>query len=62
MNPTVSAVMDKVFAGLDAGLERGAMIDEARALEAQGMTPEQVLEKLNVQRQADHQALGDALK
>ena len=58
----VSEVLNWAFAALDAGLERSAMIDEARALEAQGMTPEQVMTALNDKRKAAHQDLGDALK
>lgn len=58
----VSEVLTYAFAALDTGIERKAMIDEARALEEQGMTPEQVMATLNDKRKAAHQDLGDALK
>lgn len=58
----VSEILNYAFASGETLLERKAEIDAARALEAQGMTPEQVMATLNDQRKAAHQDLGDALK
>lgn len=57
----VSEVLNYAFTALDAGLERKAIVDEAIALEAGGMSPELVMSTLNDKRKLAHGELGAEL-
>jgi hypothetical protein len=57
----VSQVMEYAFTSAGVLLERKGEVDRARALEAQGMAPEAVLDTLVAERKQAHGDLGDAL-
>lgn len=57
----ISKILDFGFAAAEVGLNRSEVVDEARALEAQGMTPEQVFQALSDKRKAAHADLAAAL-
>ena len=58
----VSRIIDWAFTAAELGLNRQEVVDEARAMEEAGATPEEVMKSLHDKRKDAHAALGKALE
>jgi hypothetical protein len=57
----VSKILDFAFAAAEVGLNRQEVVEEARAMEQSGLSPEQVFTALSDKRKAAHADLAKAL-